>query len=84
MIWLKSMSESEDYKSYFLGVKSMCSSKKSYMYRTYMINDAESYLNIDLTASKRNMNTTLMVLNKKQLHVLPSLHSTKVHNFLHD
>lgn len=49
-----------------------------------MINDAESYLNIDLTASKRNMNTTLMVLNKKQLHVLPSLHSTKVHNFLHD
>ena len=44
--------------------------------------DAKSYLNTDSTASKRNMNTTLMVLNKKQLQGLTSLHSTKVHHFL--
>ena len=36
-----------------------------------MINDAESYLNIDLTASKRNMNTTLMVLNKNSSTFYP-------------
>ena len=45
----------------------MCSSKNTYMQRTY----TESYLNIDLTASKRNMNTTLMVLNKNSSTFYP-------------